>query len=87
MELKEGLVVKSIAGHDGGSFYVVLKLENGFAFIADGKERKVEKPKKKNIKHLARTNSSLELSALTNKKLKFALKKFNMEQNIAEESD
>ena len=51
MEFAKGMVVRSIAGHDSGSWLVVMSLENGFAFVADGKERKVEKPKKKNIKH------------------------------------
>lgn len=87
MELKEGMVVKSKAGRDGGSFCVVLKLSDGFAFIADGKERKILKPKKKNVKHLARTNSFLSLDDVTDKKLRLALRNFDSEQSIAEESD
>ena len=41
-----GMVVKSMAGHDSGSYYAVMRVENGFAYIADGKLRKVERPKK-----------------------------------------
>ena len=37
-----GMVVKSMAGHDSGSYYAVMRVENGFAYIADGKLRKVE---------------------------------------------
>ena len=53
--LKRGIIVKSKSGHDQGSFYVVLKAEDGFVWIADGRRRKCEKPKRKNPKHLAPT--------------------------------
>ena len=47
------------------------------AFICNGKRRKIEKPKKKNIKHLALTNTVSPLSELTsNKKIKSFLNKF-----------
>lgn len=78
MALERGTVVKSIAGHDGGSFYVALSLEDGFALIADGKLRTLEKPKKKNIKHLAATKVVLPAAQLeTNKKLRRALWPYN----------
>ncbi len=78
MALVRGTVVKSTAGHDGGSFYVALSLENGFAMIADGKLRTLEKPKKKNLKHLAATNVVLTAAQLeTNKKIRRALWPYN----------
>ena len=57
--MKSGLVVKSLAGHDKGSYFVVLRAEGEFAFIADGKTKTIEKPKKKKKKHLE-TVGSLE---------------------------
>lgn len=59
MNMEKGVVVKSMAGHDAGRFYVVVKAEKDVAFIADGKRRKVEKPKRKNVKHLACTKCKL----------------------------
>ena len=53
---QRGTIVKSTAGHDADSFYVVLEVEQGAALIADGRRRKLAKPKRKNIRHLARTN-------------------------------
>ncbi len=85
--IKEGMVVKSMAGHDSGSFYVILKCEGGYAYIANGRERKVEAPKKKNPLHLAKTNTLIDVTDLTNKKLKYALRTFSSEADIAEESD
>ena len=83
-----GMVVKSMAGHDSGSYYAVIRAENGFAYIADGKLRKVEKHKKKNPLHLQKTLVTVVLADITNKKLRSALAALNREaDNIAEESD
>lgn len=70
-----GSVVRSVAGHDANLLYVVLSEENGFVTLADGKLRPLEKPKRKSVKHIRRTNRTLELSGVdTNKKLREALR-------------
>lgn len=45
-------VVVSAAGRDRGRAFVVLALDGEYAHVADGRLRKVEKPKKKKLKHL-----------------------------------
>jgi ribosomal protein L14E/L6E/L27E len=55
MEFSAGQIVKSVFGHDAGSFYVIIEMKGGFAFIADGRRRKAEAPKKKNPIHLRAT--------------------------------
>lgn len=78
MELLRGMVVRSLAGHDTGSYFVALSVEDGFAIVADGKLRTLEKPKRKNIKHLAGTNTIFEPELFeTNKKLRHILWPFN----------
>lgn len=73
-----GQVVLSKAGKDSGSFYVILREEDDFAYIADGRLRKVEKPKLKRKKHLAPTKTVLEAKDCeTNSSLRAALSKFN----------
>lgn len=52
MEIKVGSIVRSIAGHDKGSLQLVVSIRDGYAYVADGKLRKIEKPKKKKLKHL-----------------------------------
>lgn len=48
-----GKFVMSAAGHDSGKVFIVIgNAENGSVFIADGKVRKIEKPKTKKLKHL-----------------------------------
>ncbi|MBC8570274.1 KOW domain-containing RNA-binding protein [Zongyangia hominis] len=78
MKVTKGCVVKSMAGHDGGRFYLVLEVRDGFATIADGKERKLERPKRKNLRHLAPTNKVLDVETLTtNNQLRRALREYN----------
>lgn len=47
-----GQLVYSIAGRDAGRPFVVIRKEEAYAYIADGRLRPLEKPKKKKIKHL-----------------------------------
>ena len=69
-----GQVVCSKAGRDKGYFMVVVDEGDGFVFVCDGKERPLKRPKRKNIKHLAFTNTVLEKNRfITNKQLRKAL--------------
>jgi len=47
-----GSLVKSKAGHDKDEVFVVIGAEGGYVEIADGKNRTVEKPKRKKKIHL-----------------------------------
>lgn len=71
-----GTVVKAKAGRDKEGFFVVVKSEEGWAYIADGKRRKVENPKKKNPIHLSVTNTVLSDSMDTNRNIRKALRIF-----------
>ncbi|HAN44203.1 MAG TPA: hypothetical protein DCP97_02315 [Ruminococcaceae bacterium] len=77
MELK-GVVAKSAAGHDKDSFYLVVRDDGEFCYIADGRRRKLEKPKRKNKKHLKPTKTVVDVSSVkTDKQLRGILKAFN----------
>lgn len=57
MEVGVGSVVLSTAGRDAGRLFVVTEIvDEAYVFIADGSLRRVEKPKKKKIKHLKVTD-------------------------------
>lgn len=48
-----GHLVCSIQGRDSGRFYLVVEIEDGSRVrVADGEGRKVDNPKRKNVKHL-----------------------------------
>ncbi len=70
MEAENGKVVRVLAGHDKGLFMVVTAVEGDFAYLADGKTRKLQKPKKKRLKHLRLTNTVIDTDELTDKKLR-----------------
>lgn len=52
-ELMPGQLVRSLAGRDHGSHYLVLEvLDERYVLLVNGRSRPVERPKKKNIIHL-----------------------------------
>lgn len=58
-KLQLGQIVRSTAGRDKNQFYVIvdyIQEDSDWYFLADGDIRKISKPKKKNIKHIAKTN-------------------------------
>lgn len=76
MNIKIGSVVKACAGREKDRYMMVAQLHDGFVDLADGKERKLEKPKRKNIKHISPTHGIVSTEMLTNKKLRKILKEF-----------
>ncbi|MCL2109239.1 MAG: KOW domain-containing RNA-binding protein [Oscillospiraceae bacterium] len=77
MSIEIGTIIKSISGHDKHSFYVIVGYDNDSPLIADGRRRKLAKPKRKNPKHLSKTNTVIDMADLTDKKLRKALHSFN----------
>lgn len=52
MEVCAGSLVYSIAGRDRGGLFVVVEVLDGYCYLCDGKRRRVERPKKKKLKHV-----------------------------------
>ena len=72
-----GQIVCSKSGRDKGYFLVVTEEHGNFVFVCDGKERPIERPKKKNVKHLAFTNTVLDKDCFkSNKGLRKSLAVF-----------
>ena len=75
-----GHVVLSTCGRDMGKLQMVLEiLDDSYVLVVDGKQRKIEKPKKKKIKHLQKYNKKLQLENLTDKKLRYMLNNLKKE--------
>ncbi len=71
-------IVYSLKGRDADKCLVVVGTDGDKLLVCDGKERPLERPKLKNIKHLRFTNDYLpEGSLKTNKSLKKALYDYN----------
>ena len=47
-----GFLASSKAGHDKDKIYVIIKEDREYVWLADGKVKTVEKPKKKRKKHV-----------------------------------
>lgn len=77
MKAEPGRIVKSLAGHDIGRFMVVVSVDGDFAFVADGKERLLSKPKKKRLKHIGTTNTLIDLCNLSDKGLRSFIAEFS----------
>ena len=69
-----GKIVISKKGRDMGKYLAVINCDKNYVFVADGKERKLETPKRKNIKHISITADTLTKDQMkTNKSLKKAI--------------
>jgi len=79
--LQRGTVVRSGAGRDKGKLLAVMEATEETLFLCDGKERPVERPKRKNPRHVTPTGQSLEeADLLCNRPLRKALR--NLESTI-----
>ena len=86
MDITTDDVVVSLAGHDKGGVFAVIGLDREYAIIADGRQRKIEKPKKKKRKHL-KAIGRLELPSpiATNRELRQALRTYSEARATAAE--
>ena len=57
-----GMLASSKAGHDKGDIYVIIREETEYVYLVDGKLRTLEKPKKKNKKHIQIIKKAVETS-------------------------
>lgn len=78
-----GMFAVSKAGHDKGRMYVILKEEGEYVYLADGKLRTVENPKRKKKKHVQPVKTGIDQAlaeklikkqTIYNEEIKFAIK-------------
>ena len=80
--LEKGKIVKSLAGRDKGSLLAVMQIENNCVILCDGKERPIDRPKSKNLRHVEATPFSLsEAELASNRALRKALRRLSSEIN------
>lgn len=63
-----GRIVISCAGRDKGRLLAVVGESEGYLLLADGKERRLEKPKLKNPKHISYIGQCLDEKVFINNK-------------------
>ena len=81
-----GKIIFSNAGRDKGKYLVVINCDENYVWVADGKERKLQSQKIKNIKHISLTADSLNPDQFkTNKSLKKAIAVYKATVKFKEE--
>ena len=56
MDISKSDIVISLAGRDKDKLFYVMDTEDNYVFLADGKGRKLENPKRKKLKHVRRVS-------------------------------
>ncbi len=78
-----GMFAVSKAGHDKGQMYVIIKEEGDFVYLADGRLKTLEAPKKKRKKHLQPIKKGIDAAlaeklqngkTVYNEEIKYAIK-------------
>ncbi len=52
MEYRVGELARSLAGHDRGCVYLIVRTEGDRVYLCDGRLKKLSAPKKKNTRHI-----------------------------------
>jgi len=78
-----GQIVFSKRGRDKGAVFIILSVDGEYIYLADGKTRQKNKPKKKKLKHVQPTNTvsdsivkAMDSGRLLDSDLRKALKEF-----------
>ena len=74
MDSLVGRLIISKSGHDKGRLYLVTVCEDRFAYLCNGENHPIDKPKKKNLRHIQPTNICVD-HALRDKMLSGVLPK------------
>lgn len=77
---KEGMLARSVAGHDAGKVYMIVRADGEYVYLADGRIRTLDRLKKKKEKHIQLICEQYDVSEVTDVKIKHILKNRNKEE-------
>lgn len=72
-----GFLAYSLAGHDKGELYFIIEDTGDFVYVADGTVRTLDRPKKKNKRHIQIVKNGIQridISSVTNEEIKHFIK-------------
>lgn len=75
-----GFLAYSLAGHDKGEIYFITREAKEYVYVSDGLVRTVEKPKKKNKKHIQIIKTvyrKTDTVSVTNEEIKHLIKMYS----------
>lgn len=83
-----GQIVRVTAGRDAPNAMVIVGFSGSdYVLLANGKNRALAAPKKKKIKHIARTNSIVPSAELSDASIRIALAKYNAKNKEGEDCE
>ena len=81
--MEKGDLILSTRGKEKNQYFVIMNVEDKFAYIVDGKRLKMLNPKKKNMKHIQKASKNkfpTELFKVNNDNVNSAIRKFIKEE-------
>lgn len=82
MQLQVGMVVCAAAGREQNGFYLIVRQDTDFVYLADGKHRTLQNPKRKNPKHVRPTGIIWNPNGMTDKALRQRLRLYKEENKF-----
>lgn len=79
---RKGMLARSKAGHDAGKVYVIMDVDDAYVYLADGRIRTSERPKKKKIKHIQLIEREYNVSSADDAQIRRIIKEYNKEEEI-----
>ncbi len=75
-----GYLARSTAGHDKGTLYIIIEETEQSVLVADGRLKTLEKPKRKNKKHiqLIKINNPID----SNEAIKHSIKDYRRNADV-----
>ncbi|MCM1122164.1 MAG: KOW domain-containing RNA-binding protein [Eubacterium sp.] len=80
-----GMLAVSRAGHDSATTYVIIEEDSEYVYLADGRIRTVDRPKKKNRKHIQvvkKVQMEKPDDGFKDLEIRKAIKKYQEEANV-----
>jgi ribosomal protein L14E/L6E/L27E len=74
-----GYLAYSLAGHDKGELFLIINEDGNYVYVADGKLRLIDKPKRKNKKHIQiikNFNPKTDTAFVTNEEIKHLINSY-----------
>lgn len=81
-KFETGMLARSKAGHDAGKVYVIIGVEDEYVYLADGKIKTIDRPKKKKKKHTQIILNKYDIANADDVKIKRILKEWNKEEEL-----
>lgn len=80
-EVKVGMLARSLAGHDKSNIYVIMKTDDAYVYLADGKIRTLDHLKKKKVKHIEVLDKMYDVAEFVNDaQIRKIIKEFQKEE-------